>query len=86
MATLNDLINEHGSNAVVIADAGNGSSIGENGVARSYDEEIQAAYGAVEMMELEEIHQSEDGIECRYGSDWIEVGDGSNPYRVRFYF
>lgn len=32
------------------------------------------------------MHESEDGIDCMFASDWIIVRQGDNPYRVRLFF
>jgi hypothetical protein len=84
--TLDALINEFGSNAFVIADAGNGSGFGEKGVATEYDDDAAASYGAVVLAPLAAPHTSDDGHECAYASEWIAQGTGDNPYRVRIYF
>jgi hypothetical protein len=86
MATLKELVNECGSNGFVFADAGNGSSIGEEGRFVTWDDAAEAEYGDVELQPLDAPHRSVDGAECGHASDWVESGGGANPYRYRIYF
>lgn len=84
--TLAELVEEYGANAFVLADAGNGCGYGEDGQLAMYDEAAADEYGETEMLELSEPHMSDDGQECTYASEWIEQGEGDNPYRVRLFF
>ena len=86
MKTLDQLVRECGANAFVLADDGNGSSIGHKGRGVGYTPEMAETYGGVRMEELETMHESEDGIDCMFASDWIIVRQGDNPYRVRLFF
>ena len=86
MATLNELMKEYGGAAFVYADAGNGCGFGEDGQALPYTMDMERMYGAIQLAELSEPHISDDGIECKFASDWITVREGDNPYRVRLFF
>jgi hypothetical protein len=86
MRTLDQLVRDYSANAFVLADAGNGSSIGEKGRVISYTPEMAETYGSVRMEELDAMHESEDGIDCMFASGWIIVRQGDNPYRVRLFF
>ena len=86
MRTLDQLVREYSANSFVLADAGNGSSIGEKGRGISYTPEMAETYGSVRMEELDAMHESEDGIDCMFASGWIFVRQGDNPYRVRLFF
>ena len=84
--TLDQLVREYSSNAFVLADDGNGSSIGHKGRCVGYTPEMAETYGSARMEELDAMHESEDGIECMFASGWIIVRQGDNPYRVRLFF
>ncbi len=86
MKTLDQLVREYSANAFVLADDGNGSSIGHKGRGIGYTPEMAETYGSVRMEELDTMHESEDGIDCMFASDWIIVRQGDNPYRVRLFF
>jgi len=82
---LRNLIKEHDATGYFLQDAGNGSST-TNGDFRYIDDEALGMYGDVELEELNEPHVSDDGFYCRWASDWIIVGEGDNPLRVRILF
>lgn len=84
--TLADLVQDYGATGVVVADDGNGCGKGIDGVMVEYDPDMADAYGAVKMEPLEMPHLSEDEVECNYASDWMIIGEGDNPYRIRLYF
>ena len=86
MKTLDQLMREYCANCFVLADDGNGSSIGHKGRGIGYTPEMAETYGSVRMEELDTMHESEDGIDCMFASDWIIVRQGDNPYRVRLFF
>ena len=86
MKTLDQLMREYCANCFVLADDGNGSSIGHKGRGIGYTPEMAEPYGSVRMEELDTMHESEDGIDCMFASDWIIVRQGDNPYRVRLFF
>ena len=86
MKTLDQLVREYCANSFVLADDGNGCSIGHKGCGISYTPEMAETYGNVRMEELDTMHESEDGIDCMFASDWIVVRQGDNPYRVRLFF
>lgn len=86
MKTLDQLMREYCANAFVLADDGNGSSIGHKGRGVCYTPEMAETYGGARMEELDAMHESEDGIDCMFASDWIIVRQGDNPYRVRLFF
>ena len=86
MKTLDQLVRQYGANAFVLADDGNGSSIGHKGRGIGYTAEMAETYGGVRMEELDAMHESEDGIDCMFASDWIIVRQGDNTYRVRLFF
>ena len=86
MKTLDQLMREYCANCFVLADDGNGSSIGHKGRGINYTPEIAETYGNVRMEELKELHVSDDGLDCMFASDWIIVRQGDNPYRVKIYF
>lgn len=81
-----DLINEYNGNGFVMTDKGNGSSKPENGQFVHLDDDLIKQYGQTEMNIMDEFHMSDDGVECMFESDWIVVGDGDNPYRVKIFF
>lgn len=86
METLKDLVERYGANGFVVADAGNGCGFGEEGQFTVWDEETKAEYGNITLRKLKKPHRSVDGVECHYVSEWIEAGEGDNPYRYRVYF
>ena len=86
MKTLDQLVREYCANSFVLADDGNGSSFGHKGRAIDYTADTAEAFGSVRLEELAAPHVSEDGVECMFGSDWIIVRQGDNPFRVRVFF
>lgn len=86
MNTLKELVEKNGANGFILADAGNGSSIGEEGRFAAWDDAAEAKYGDAELSPLDMPHRSADGLECGHASEWIETGAGGNPYRYRIYF
>lgn len=92
MPTLNDLIDQFGSNAFVLADRGSGSGYGQAGITTEYDDAAAAKYGAVEMIELPAPHTASDGTECHYAGEWIDLtpindaGYLGQPYAVCLFF
>ncbi len=87
--TLSQLVSEYDANAFVLADEGNGCAHGEAGRAVRCDNDdgaLLAQYGDIEMVPLDAPHISIDGLECSYASEWMIVGSGDNPYRVRVLF
>lgn len=86
MKTLDELMREYCADCFVLADAGNGSSIGQKGRGISYTPEMAETYGRVALEELKEPHVSDDGLDCMFASDWVIVRQGDNPYRVRLFF
>lgn len=85
ITTLAKLVSEYSANAFVLADAGNGCGFGDGRLV-DYDDESAYEYGDVEMIELDAPHISDEGQECTFASEWIEQGEGDNPYRVRLFF
>ena len=86
MTTLNELMQEYGANVFIYSDKGNGCGFGDDGQAMPYTTDMEQKYGVIEFHELSEPHTSDDGIGCKYASDWITVGAGDNPYRIRLFF
>ena len=89
--TVAKLVSEYGANAIVYADRGNGSAYGERGQLISYEESAARTYGKVHMHRLAEPVICNDGIECRYSSDWLDtkldgVYGGANEYQFRILF
>ena len=80
--TLRKLIEEHDANAFVLEGAGNGSA-GE--AILWWDAGTEKKYGDTEMVPISPFLAT-DGQEVNYGSTWIVVGEGNNPYRYRVFF
>ena len=72
--TLRQLLDEHGANAVVIADRGNGSAKGENGVCFRMDNDMLTECGDILLTRLDSPHTSDDGYECQWASEWFDSG------------
>jgi hypothetical protein len=88
MEKLGKLINELGANGVVRIDEGNGSA---GPTWCDWGDDMQKKYGSVVMMPVTD--DTHDGYVYRqiipdgtvsHGSDWIEDGQGVNPYKYRF--
>ncbi len=72
--TLKQLIDEYGADAVVIADRGNGSAKGEQGICCRLDDNMLTEYGDILLTRLDESHTSDDGYVCHWASEWFDSG------------
>lgn len=81
MLTLNELINEYNATGAVVEDAGNGC-IGAHWL--DWDDDIAADYGNVVLHRVPAFRAAD--LECQWLSDFIFLGGGDNPYRIRFCF
>jgi hypothetical protein len=82
--TLSFLVKEIGE-AVFLADSGQGGFRGQAGEKIIFDEAWDDEFGELEMRRLIEPHVPCEGGVCFYASDWLVVGVGVDPARVRFY-
>jgi hypothetical protein len=83
--TLASLILDYDADWFVYADNGNGAGFPLRGQAQR-TESASSALLSLPMHKLKTPHISEDGVECCYGSKWVVMGTGDNPYRYRVYF